>query len=304
MKGESHMKKIIKPITAMNLHLFDGGDGGASSSAAAVTGNSSGTLNDAGSAQPATGENAKQDAAAKDGDVVVTSPDDKARIDFENYIKGEGKQFFDERVQKIINSRFKQTKTLEENARKLEPMLNMLSEQYGVDVKDLDGLAKAFLDDNRMYEERARENGVSVEVQKKWDRLQMENNQLRASDEQRRQNEETQRILQGWQNQSEELKKEFPDFDFNNAIQNRDFHNLVVNGIPLRNAYIAAFPDAFGKKVEKTITDNIKARGNRPNANSNTSSASASEGIDVFHLTPAQRRNLANRAAAGEKIML
>lgn len=299
------MKKFDKPYAVMNLHLFDGGASPASGTAA---GAESGTNSNAGNTQPAQGElsngsNSKQDAAAKVSDAVVTSADDERRTQFENYIRGEGKQYYDEHVQKIINSRFKETKTLEKNAKTLEPMLKMLSGLYGVDPSDLKGLSKAVLDDNRMYEEKARQNGVSVEVQKKFDKLQMENDQLHASEEEKQQQERTRQILEDWHNQADELKKEFPEFDLDTAVNtSRDFHDLIVRGVPVRNAYIAAFPDEYGKKVEKSITDNIKARGMRPSENSVSSAASATSSFDVHKLTPAQRRDFANRAGRGETI--
>lgn len=295
------MKKIEKPCAVMNLHLFDDG---ASSASGTAAGTESGTNSNADGTQSAQGENnTQQDAAAKVGDVVVTSSDDERRTQFENYIKGDGKPYFDERVQKIINSRFKQTKTLEENAKILDPAIKTLANLYGVDSKDIKGLADAILNDNRMYADRARENGVSVEVQKKFDNIQLENEQLKASNNQKEQEERTRQILQDWHNQADELKKEFPEFNLDTALNtSKDFYDLIVRGVSVRNAFIAAFPNEYGKKVEKSITDNIKARGVRPNENSVSSSASATSFFDVHKLTAAQRRDLANRANRGETI--
>lgn len=295
------MTKFLMPYAVMNLHLFDGG---ASSASGTASGAESGTNSIADGTQSAQGENnTQQDASAIKGDVVVTSPDDEARTQFENYIKGEGKQYFDERVQKIINNRFKQTKTLEENAKLLEPALKTLASVYGIDAKDLKGLSQAILDDNRMYEEKATQNGVSVEVQKKFDRMQLENEQLKATEKQKEQEERTRQILEDWHNQADELKKEFPEFDLDSALDtSKDFYDLIVRGIPVRNAYIAAFPDEYGRKIEKSITDNIKSRGMRPNENSVSSSSAATSSFDVHKLTPAQRRELANRANRGETI--
>lgn len=307
------MNKFFMSGNAMNLHLFDGaaaaGDGGASSASSAQSGGVSETVSNADNTQSAQGVSQKSDdlikqvANASRQNTVVASSDDERRTQFENYIKGEGKAYFDERVQKIINQRFKETKTLEANAKTLEPMLKTLASVYGVDVSDLKELSKAVLDDNRIYEERARENGVSVEMQKRFDKMQIENEQLRQSQEQQEQNERTQQILNDWHNQSQQLKKEFPDFDFDTALsQSKDFYDLLVRGVPVRNAYIAAFPDDYARKVEKGITDNIRARGMRPSENGVSSAATATSSFDVSKLTPAQRREFANRAAKGETI--
>lgn len=309
-------KKFFMSIPEkMNLHLFDGagaaGDGGASS-ASSVSGEGSATSESNGSAgntQSAQGvslngdKTVKQDANASSQDVNVATPDNNGRTQFEKYIKGEGKAYFDERVQKIINQRFKETKTLESNAKAIEPALKTLASIYNVDPTNLKELNEAILNDNRMYEDKARLNGVSVEVQKKFDKMELENQQLRQVEEQRKKDEETRQILDNWNKQAQELQKEFPDFNLDDALNgNHDFYDLVVRGIPIRNAYIAAFPDNYTKKIEKGITDNIRARGVRPSANSSSSSATATTQFNVNDLTPAQRREYINRAARGETI--
>lgn len=308
------MKKFNYPVKPINLHLFDGaaGDGGTASTAGADTGTEGVTNNTAVNTQAAQGVSdnddlVKQVANASRQDVVVASPDDDKRAQFESYIKDEGKTFFDEKVQKIINGRFKETKTLEANAKTIEPMLSALASLYGVDVKDLGALSEAVLNDNRMYEERAKQNGVSVEVQKKFDRIEQENAQLRAADEQRAQIERQQEIIDDWNRQAEELKAEYPDFDLNVALdtstrEGKDFYDLLVRGVPVKAAFNVAYPKAYADKVEKGITDNIKARGMRPGENGASSFATARNGFDVSKLTPAQRREFANRAARGEHI--
>lgn len=308
--GISMQKKNLVPnLGKMNLHLFDGagsaGDGGASpASSVSGEGTASETNGNAGNTQSAQGENTvKQDANASSQDVNVAAPDEDGRTQFEKYIKGEGKSYFDERVQKIINQRFKETKTLESNAKTIEPALKTLASIYNVDPSNLKELNEAILNDNRMYEDKARLNGVSVEVQKKFDQMQLENQQLKQVEEQRKKDEEIRQIQEDWNNQAIELQKEFPDFNLDECLNdNHDFYDLVVRGIPIRNAYIAAFPDNYAKKVEKGITDNIRARGVRPSANSASSSATATTQFNVNDLTPAQRREFINRAARGETI--
>ncbi len=311
------MKKFIKPVKAMNLHLFDGaasaGDGGASSASSASAGTASENNSNADNTQSATGrvtdsnDSIKQVANASRQNIAVTSSDDERRAHFEDYIRGEGKSYFDERVQKIINGRFKETKTLEKNAKTLEPMLKTLASIYGVDADNLQELSDAVLNDNKMYEEKAKKNGVSVEVQKKFDKIQLENEQLRATQQEQEQNERTQRILDDWHSQAKELKQEFPDFDFDSEINsNKDFYDLIAHGQSVRIAYIASnidkYTDSVRARTEKNITDNIKARGMRPNENGVSSTATASSNFNVKNLTPAQRRDLANRAEKGEII--
>lgn len=309
------MSKLHNSVKAMNLHLFDGaasaGDGGASSASSADTGMSdSTTADDTQSAQGGVRNSTvkdKQDASASHQDIVVTSPDDERRTQWENYRRGEGKQYVDEYVQNIINKRFKETKTLESNAKLLAPMLKTLSTVYGIDSSNTQELVDAVLNDQRMYEERARENGVSVDVQMKFDKIQRENEELRATQEEQEQQSRTQQILDNWHNQADELKTEVPDFNFDYELENnRNFYDLVTHGIDVKTAYIASNPDNYARRVatqtEKKVTDNIRARGSRPSENGVSSNATATSNFDVSKLTPAQRRELANRASKGETI--
>lgn len=310
------MNKFDYSDKTMNLHLFDGaasaGDGGAQSASSAQSGMSD-TMTNADNAQSVTGRDTNesinsqmQDAAAQNQSHAVNSSDDEGRAQFKSYIKGEGKAYFDEHVQKIINRRFAQTKSLEDNAKKIAPMLKALAENYGVDAADLDGLSDAVLNDQRFYEERARENGVSVDVQMKWDTMQRENEQLRAFQEQQAQRERSQQILNEWTAQAEAFKQEVPDFDLDAALENKDFFDLLAHGHKVKTAYNAAFPDQFERRVaaktEKQVTDNIRSRGMRASENGVSSSATATQRFDVKNLTPAQRRELANRAMRGEDV--
>lgn len=311
------MNKMNYPVKPMNLHLFDGaasaGDGGAQSASSAAAGMSDISAVNTDSTQSATGRDTdnginsqKQDAAASRQNTAVTLSDDEKRAQFNSYIKGEGKAYFNERMQKVIDKRFAQTKSLEDNAKKIEPMLKALASNYGVDVSDLDSLSDAVLNDNRLYEERARENGVSVDVQKKWDAMQREADELRALQEKQEQRQRSEKILNDWTAQAEELRQEIPDFDLDSALENSDFFDLLAHGHKVKTAYNAVFPEQFERRVaaktEKQVTDNIRSRGMRVSENGVSSNATATQRFDVKNLTPAQRRELANRAMRGEEV--
>lgn len=308
------MNKFFYSAKPMNLHLFDGaasaGDGGASSSSAAEM---SGTTTNADNTQSANGRGtgygaatAKQDDAASRQNTAVTSSDDEKRTQFENYIKGEGKPYFDEHFQKVFNRRFKEAKTLENNAKTIEPMLRALATNYNVDSSDLKALSDAVLNDQRWYEERARENGVSVDVQMKFDKIQRQNDQLIAQQEQQEQRQRTEQILNDWNAQAEDFRRDVPDFDLDVALENKEFFDLMAHGFNVKTAYNAAFPEQFEKRVaaktEKQVTDNIRSRGMRATENGVSSNATATQKFDVKNLTPAQRRELANRALRGENV--
>lgn len=302
------MTKLFKFVRPMDLHLFDGAaSGGDGTAGSASSGNTATSGTNADNAQSAQGENNNgQVANASTSENVITTDEDKARTDFLNYIRGEGKQFYDENVQNIINKRFKELKTMEAERNALSPMIDSLKNFYGIEGNDFDALREAVLNDERMYEDKARENGVSVKVQMKFDKMERENAKLKEAENAKIQQEKTQAILEKWETQSNELKEEFPEFDLDYEMEsNSNFYDLLTHGLDVKTAYIASKPSEYAAKVaketEKRVTDNIRANGLRPNE-SGGSSATATSSFDVTKLTAAQRRDLANRAMQGERI--
>ena len=307
-KGYLYMTKLFKFVRPMDLHLFDGAaSGGDGTAGSASSGNTATSGTNADNAQSAQGENNNgQVANASTSENVITTDEDKARTDFLNYIRGEGKQFYDENVQNIINKRFKELKTMEAERNALSPMIDSLKNFYGIEGNDFDALREAVLNDERMYEDKARENGVSVKVQMKFDKMERENAKLKEAENAKIQQEKTQAILEKWETQSNELKEEFPEFDLDYEMEsNSNFYDLLTHGLDVKTAYIASKPSEYAAKVaketEKRVTDNIRANGLRPNE-SGGSSATATSSFDVTKLTAAQRRDLANRAMQGERI--
>ena len=76
--------------------------------------------------------------------MYVSDEADRKRAEFENLIRGEYKQAFDERVQKIIDRRFRDMRVLKEQAARIRPVLDALYEKYGVlEPEELVGILKA-----------------------------------------------------------------------------------------------------------------------------------------------------------------
>lgn len=300
------MTKMIISAKAMNLHLFDGagaGDGGAQSGSGAAEGGTNaaeptGDGNKAEGNQPA--------AEANKADVVVTSDNDVRRNEYHKLIREQYSDFYREDTQKLIDKRFAETKTLEKNAKAIAPMINALANNYGVAADDYEALTKAVLSDQKLYEQRAAENGVSVETQMKLDMQQREIEALRAQQEKSEEQEFRERILSKWNEEADAFREQVSDFDLDTALENEVFYDLLVSGQPLEVAYNAAFPEAYEKrvmaKVEKKVTDNIRSRGMRPNENGVSSSPTATQRFDVNNMTAAQIRDIENRVMRGERI--
>lgn len=231
---------------------------------------------------------------------------------WKNMIKGEFKDEYNQSVQKVINDRFKQTKEMEERLSSSQKVLDFVAQRYGLDkTADADDMLRALEEDDSMFEERAMAKGMSTEQYREFYRLEKQNEEFRRAAE------ETQRIRQAdetyskWMSEADALKEIYPDFSFDEEVENKDFLQLLQNGIDVRTAYEVAHHDEIMRgamqmasaKTAERVTDGIRAKGLRPAENgTNTSSKPVEQKIDISKLTAKDIDELSKRAARGEKI--
>lgn len=207
--------------------------------------------------------------------------------EFEALIKGDYKQQFDARVQKIINSRFRDTKALESQVESSKPVLSILAQKYGVDGDDSAALLKAIEEDDSYYEAEAEKRGLTVQQLKEWNRMERENAELKEIREERERRTQADRIYAQWMQQAESMKQQFPGFDFRTECSHpatgERFMSMLRSGCPVDLAYKSIHMDEImggamqytAKAVaEKTVND-IKARGMRPAENGSSGIAPA-----------------------------
>lgn len=60
-------------------------------------------------------------------------------------------------MQNIINGRFKETRTLQEQLQKSTPVFEILAQKYGIKADDIDGIVRALENDDESYREEAME---------------------------------------------------------------------------------------------------------------------------------------------------
>lgn len=303
LKGALKMTQASESILCpLNLQLF--GDGGAESAESSETTESTST------GVEQTEKQAEQDEApliAEEEKEKVTAESRKA--EFEKLIKGDYKDLFTERTQQIIDKRFKETKTLEESNKKLQPMLQKLSTKYG--VKDIDALFKAVESDDSVYEAFASENGISIDKAREFKTMQDENAQFRAVFEERSRKEEMDKIYGKWVEQAEEAKQFYPDFDLGTEMDaSPSFVQLMQAGIDVKTAYEVSHKDEIltrvatvsARKAEKRVVDSIKAKGTRPSENGTGSQGGISVSKDINKLTNDELDDYIKRARQGETI--
>ena len=280
-------------------------------------------------AAPETGVNVAENSGGsrRNGETVIygkqepqesISQNDKQVVDkdaeFLKLIKGEYKEQHEKHFQNAFNRRFGDYKTLSERAEKTAPILDLLQERYQTENGTPEEILEALNNDNVYFERAAEESGLTVEQVKHMQRIEAENrryqNSLRIA-EARKQQEQ---IAQKWQNEAEELQKIYPNFNFQKAMENERFKDLInpKNNLDMRTVYEVAFLDdiknnvAFSaaKTAERDVVNNIRARGARPTENG----AAAKNGVvvkdDPSKWTKKDRDEIEKRVLAGAKIRL
>lgn len=112
----------------------------------------------------------------KEAGVQTTSDTlDERRRAFKELVTGEYKDVYGEEVQRLIDRRFKDTKSLEDQVSRSRPVLDMLMQRYKIADGDMDKLARAVENDDAYWSQAAEEAGMSVEQYKQFQRLEREN---------------------------------------------------------------------------------------------------------------------------------
>lgn len=243
---------------------------------------------------------------------VTTKETEEKSIQFENMIKGDYKDEFDSRVQKIVQGRIGDTKALQDQNAKMQPIIDMMSRKYGVDASNIDALAKAIQDDDSIFQDEAAKKGMSVEQYKEYRKMESENEHLRLALQQQEARQKGEKTYRDWMQQGEELKERYglSNFSFEEELQNPDFCNMLRNGVSVEAAYKAMHFDemlggamaATAKNVSSQVAKNIQARAARPVEGAVNSQPGAIVKANVSQLSKEDRAEIARRVADGEII--
>lgn len=309
----------------LNLQLF--ADGGAAGAAGTAGANAGGTgTAESGVATPNKGRETatvlygKQDGVQSDdnsgtntgNDNVTASTLEEKNAAFNDLIRGEYKDQFNDRVQQIVQKRIGDTKGMQAELDGARQLMYAMAERYGVDAKDAGKLLEAFNNDKAFYEEEAAAKGIPVETLMEIEQLKAKNKAFEeAYDAQQRQakGEET---YSRWMQESQELQSKYgiADFDFSVELQNPAFANMLRSGVPVEAAYKAVhFDDMLGgamaataKNVSQQVANNVANRHRRATEGAISSQPAVTVKSDVSKLTKADRAEIARRVQRGETI--
>lgn len=239
----------------------------------------------------------------------AAQPDRKAR--FEEMIKGEFKDLYDERMQSTLSKRLKGLNETAEKYNSLSPTLELLARKYGIENPgDIEALNKAIEEDDSYFEDEAMEKGISVEQLKSIRKMERENAELRRQMQEQAQHENANRLYASWLEQETQTKQIYPSFSLKAEMGNQKFVDLLRSNIDVKTAYEVVHKDEIipaamqftAQEVEKKLVNKMMAGGTRPAENGMSSQSAAVVKSDVSQLSKEDRAEIIRRVQRGEKI--
>lgn len=209
-----------------------------------------------------------------------------SKLSFDELIKGEYKADYTKAVENVVSQRLKKYKGLEAQMEKLQPILKLAGNQYGIDPSDEDFISKissAINNDDHFYEKYALEKGCSVEEAKRVVSLEQHIAELDRKKEAREREEAFERSWDIVLKQAEATKQIFPQFDLEVQMQDERFARLLANGVDTTAAFIATnhkniIPATVQMATEQAVQQTVnavKANKARPVENGLSSQATA-----------------------------
>ena len=285
-------------IIPFNLQLFadDGGAGASASGTSTVAGNGDEAMTDNGSTggQAATGGNTSSDEDRR-----------KAYADF----KKQNKDLFNEEVQNLSKARLPGYSKLKQEKAQQDKLIDYLSAKYG--VKGVEALTEAIENDNAYWEDAAYRNNMDVDAYK--DKLKRDISSAKDSEEldALRREKAARAQYDTWQTEAKDVMAKYPEFNLNECLKNEKFRSMLTaqyrEYMPsMVQIYEMIFHDdiinAAKSSAAKNVTDNIRARGLRPDEAGMKGEGGIDYARSVSSTTKEQRRELARRARNGEQI--
>lgn len=309
-------------ILKINLAAFDGGGGAAAPAAAQGGQNAAGAPPQTGGASApqggkaarqasqGAGASASQAGQAPRGQEAGQAPQEgqAQRPTFDELIRGEYRQEYDERVREIVTRRLQSSRAELDAVR---PILAILQQRYG--VEDGEGAAGAVLEalrkDDAYWESAAEKAGMTAEQYRKIVTIEARNRELQAviaaqQTEQRR-NEAYRRLSE----EAEQVRAAYPGFDVEAELRSGSaFGELVRNGVDMLTAYRVCHQEEFlaeaQRQAEGKAQAAVAANQARPRENGSGSGQPAKLSGDPSKWTREQFRDVERRVQRGERIVL
>ena len=221
-------------------------------------------------------------------------------------------------IQHMVRSRLRSAKGAEEALSKLAPALDLIARKYGQDPAnpDYEALANAIRDDDIYFEDDALKNGTELgtakqEVLNNLDTARQQRVEAQTIEEERFQNH-----IRSLEQQAEQMKAVFPNFNLMQELQDPRFARMTAPnvGMSVEDAYYAVHRKEImsrgmqvtAQKTASMISNSIQAGSRRPAEAGITGQAPSVTTFDYKNASVEQRNALKQRirsaAARGEKV--
>ena len=218
-----------------------------------------------------------------------------------------------QRIQAAIQQRFRNQKDLQGQIQGYQPIMQALGAKYGVDPGNVQELVKRVTDDDDLYAEEASRQGVTPQFLKTMKKLEFENQQLRAQEQQ---SAEERALQQHWaklSQQAEQMKQQFPEFDLMAELKNERFRRMTAPdvGISVHDAYYAIHGADIqrqsmqyaAQQAGQKIAASVRAGASRPMENGmSRQQTPVNMGVDIANMDKATREQYKRRIKNGELI--
>ena len=245
-------------------------------------------------------------------DLAVPATNDKAlkRAEFEKLIKGDYKEFYEERIKDNLSRRFKENSLIKQKLEENTEIVEMLMDRYGISSGKISELKKALEGDNTYLAAEADKRGISVDDYKYIRKLENENRRLNTLSSQYEAARKATESVNEWYRQSESVKEIYPEFSIFDEAKNPSFVSLIKSGIDVKTAYevvhhseiVSSAREDAAREAKREAADAIRQKSMRPAENGLSSMSSAIFKNDVSRLSAKERADIAQRAARGERI--
>ena len=261
--------------------------------------------------QSAGQEQKPEQAAAANNPTEENKTSTPARMSWEEIMADPD---YNKQMQATIQARLRSAKGAEETLGKLAPALELLARQHGQDPAniDYDALAQSISNDESFYEAKALEMGVSVETAKKIDQQERDTARQQRENERTLEQQKFQQHIMKLEQQGEEMKKVFPNFDLRTELKNPVFARMTSPnvGISVQDAYYAvhrneiqtAAMQVTAQKTAQKISNAIQSGSRRPDENGTSGQAPSVTTFDYRTASREQREAFKKRIRSGEKI--
>lgn len=244
-------------------------------------------------------------AAPQEGGAQSEAP---ARPTFDELIKGEYRQEFQERIHKILDQRLKNSHAELDAVR---PIMALLQQRYG--IRDGKGAAaavrQALENDADYWAAAAKTEGMTPESYRRLIRAESKTRELEKLASEQSTQRGAREMHRNLYRQAQAVKAQYPDFDAERELQeNPRFRALLLNHIDMMTAYQVChqkeFLAAAQRQAESRTLESIRANRARPVENGTGGAQPVRLGSDPSKWTREQLREVERRVQRGEKIVL